>query len=582
MLIPRIVISCACLGFVLAGSMNSNLNFVVTASRFLSTYPNSTLIPEEEIRRYKDFSIGDILQGEPGVQANRYGGKGGVNALSLQGANSNQTLILHNGVPMKNAVYGTVDLNNINLDQVQEIQIYRGGMSAVYGADAVGGVINIVSNKTQGQNKLSLELGSYGDQNLSIAWSQGTTASNVQLSLLHGRYDGYLPVGYFNNDILSLAYNGVLLSDYKVSVAGSAYSDQRGNPAGPYSASEQKDQGYLLEAQIGDNHRSGGNLYFTTKCDERTAIRGFVSDSKGWSNTLGGTKEFSLGDHAIMMGFETDQMIPKDSILSQNRTLQNEAVYVNDDWVLGSWWKMNIGVRQDRHASFGTADTYKISNAFLFGDDCSLKMSYGTSFRAPSLADLYYQDGWGSAGNPDLRPETAQNVDLELSMRTSLGSFRTSYFEKKVSDLIEWGSSADWSSSSPNNVGRARLSGVETEWFGNIGEGILYSLNWTQMLDARDEDTGAWLQNRAKTKVNGSLNIGGLVGSVSIRVNYVSERSSSTGGSPSLPNYWVVDGDYTKDIYSVFVHNIFNQAYEEYKGYPMPGRTFGVKVVLSF
>ncbi len=582
MFFPRIVISCLCLGFVLAVPMSTNLNFVVTASRFLSTYPNSTLISEEDVHRYKDFSIGDILQGEPGVQANRYGGKGGVNALSLQGANSNQTLILRDGIPMKNAVYGTVDLNNINLEQVQEIQLYRGGMSAVYGADAVGGVINIVSSRTLGQNKLSLELGSYGNQNLSLAYSQGTVASNVQLSLLHGRYDGYLPVGYFNNDILAIEYNEVLLHDYKVRVAGSAYSDQRGNPAGLYSASEQKDQGYCLETQIGDNDRSGGRLYFTTKCDERTAISGAVSDSKGWSNTLGGTKEFRLVDHAIILGLETEQMIPNDSILSQNHSLQNDAAYINDDWSFSPWWKMNMGVRQDQHSRFGTADTYKFSQAFLLGGDCSLKMSYGTSFRAPSLADLYCQDSYGSVGNPNLRPETARNIDLELTMRTSIGSFRTSYFEKKVNDLIEWGSSADWSSSSPNNVGRARLSGMETEWFGSVGEAILYNLNWTQMLDASDEKTGAWLQNRAKTKVNMALNMGGLSGSLSIRANYVSERLSMTGGSIALPSYWVVDMDYTKDIYSLFVHNVFNQTYEEYSGYVMPGRTGGIKVSISF
>ncbi len=582
MFIPRIVISCAFLGLVLAGPMNADLNFVVTASRFLSTYPNSSVIAEEDVCRYKDFTIGDILQGESGVQANRYGGKGGVNALSLQGANSNQTLILLDGVPMKNAVYGTVDLNNINLEQIKEIQAYRGGMSAVYGADAVGGVINIVSKRTLEKNKLNLELGSYGNQNLSLAWSQGTTASSVQLSLIHGRYDGYLPMGYFNNDSLALAYSGDIMSDFNIRVVGSTYSDQRGNPAGPYSASEQKDQGYLLQAQVADNHPQGGRLFFSTKCDERTAVSGNVTDSKGWTNTLGGNQELSLGSHSFFMGLEANQVIPKDSMLAYNETILNKAAFVNDDWVVMPGCRVNVGLRRDSHSTFGIADTYKVGASFLFGKDCTLKTSYGTSFRAPSLADLYYQDAWGSAGNPSLRPETAKNVDLELSIRTSMGSFRSSYFEKKVSDLIEWCFTDDWSSSSPNNVGRARVSGIETEWFGSVGEAILYSLNWTQMLDASDENTGAWLQNRAKTKVNGTLSVGGLAGSVSMRANYVSERLISTGGSTSLPSYWTVDMDYTKDIYSVFTHNVFNQTYEEYRGYAMPGRTFGVKVGVSF
>ncbi|MEK6557820.1 MAG: TonB-dependent receptor plug domain-containing protein, partial [Candidatus Margulisiibacteriota bacterium] len=140
---PRFIISCVCLSFSLAVSADSQMNFVVSASRYVSTYPNSSTIGNDEIRRFKDFSVGDVLQSEPGIQANRYGGKGGVNALSLQGANSNQTLILMDGVPLKNTVYGSVDLNNINLDQIHRIELYRGGMSSVYGADAVGGVVNL-------------------------------------------------------------------------------------------------------------------------------------------------------------------------------------------------------------------------------------------------------------------------------------------------------------------------------------------------------------------------------------------------------------------------------------------------------
>ncbi|MEK6556753.1 MAG: TonB-dependent receptor, partial [Candidatus Margulisiibacteriota bacterium] len=328
---------------------------------------------------------------------------------------------------------------------------------------------------------MSFELGSYGNQNISLRLSQGTQESNYQLGLIHGRYEGYQPVGYFNNDNLLLEYNGVLGRDLRVRLSGSGYTDQRGNPAGPYSTSEQEDRGYMVLAQIRQMNENSetDKLYFTTKSDERKSISGFVTDSKGWTNALGGSKEINVGDHALIIGLETNQMIPQDSTLTQNISLRNNAVFINDDWVVSPWWRVNAGLRQDAHSTFGTADTYKVSTAFSIGNSCILKTSYGTSFRAPSIADLYYQDAWGNAGNPNLRPETARNFDLEFSVKTPIGDFRSSCFEKKITDLIEWVSAADWSSSSPNNVGRARLSGIETEWSGTLTETVLYNVNWT-------------------------------------------------------------------------------------------------------
>jgi vitamin B12 transporter len=275
-------------------------------------------------------------------------------------------------------------------------------------------------------------------------------------------------------------------------------------------------------------------------------------------------------------------MIPQDGTLTKNISVQNSAGYINDDWVLSPWWRVNTGLRRDSHSTFGLADTYKLSSAFLLGNDCMLKTSYGTSFRAPSIADLYYQDAWGNAGNPNLRPEAANNFDLELSVKTGAGTIRTSYFDKKITNLIEWISAPDWSSSSPNNVGRARLSGIEMEWSGALSDTVLFYINGTQMLDASNEITGGWLQYRARTKVNLGITVELPVGSVALRTNYVSERSSSTGGALNLPRYYVTDIDFTKDNISLFMHNVFNRQYQEYLGYDMPGRTLGVKVSLAF
>ena len=563
------------------------MNLTVTGSRYVSTYPNSQVISEEEIHAYKDLTVGDVLQTQSGIQVISNGGKGGVVSLFLQGTNSNQTLVLLDGIPLKNPIYGTVDFNNLNLDRIQMIQVYQGGMSAVYGADAVGGVVNLISDKVLNKGKLSFEYGSFNNQNIYFDYGLGSVNSNYRVSFMDGKYAGYLPVGYFNNDNLAMEYNGKIGSDLAYRFMGSGYADQRGNPAIPgFSASEQTDNGYSAQIQLSqlNDEVETGKLYFSTRYDERDKVSGQITNSKAWMNVLGGNKEVNLGSHVLLLGVDANQMIPNDETLLQEVMLQNVGVFVNDDLTLLPWWKANLGVRRDMHSVYGAANTYKLSSGFSFNKDSGLKVSYGTSFRAPTLSDLYSSDGWGDNGNPNLKPETAKNLNVELSMKTLVGTTRLSYFENLVTDLIEWqaiDASDPYSPWSPNNVGNARLSGIEAQWVGGFAENVMAEVNLTQLLDAQDQSNGEWLQDRARTQANVALSTMLFEGKLGVRANFVSERSSSEGGALNLPRYYVVDVDYTKDNVSLYVHNFFNRDYQENFNYPMPGRTAGIKVTYS-
>ena len=108
-----------------------SMEILVTASRYASVQPNSTIISQKEIALFNDDTVADVLDTVPGLTIKRYGGKSGSASIFTQGATAEQTLVLLNGFPLRKPIYGTVDFNNLEVDNIERIEVYRGGMSAI-------------------------------------------------------------------------------------------------------------------------------------------------------------------------------------------------------------------------------------------------------------------------------------------------------------------------------------------------------------------------------------------------------------------------------------------------------------------
>jgi len=558
------------------------VSLVVTASRYISVQPNSTIFKKDDLAKFKDSALPDVLESLPGVQIKRYGGKSGMASISMQGAESKQTLVLLNGSPIRNPIYGTVDFNNLNIENIELIEAYRGGMSSIYGANAVGGVINIITKQPSDKTILRLGYGSFNDLTFSLEHSLSTDFFNYRLNYALGKYDGSRPVSYFNNNNFASEFNIFLSDDLRFNLNISNYYSQKGNPGSTSSwssPSEQEDQGYTIQENIFTDVGNWGRskIYFSQTGAKRIPISGGISQSESWGNTYGYQHQFAFGQHSVVFGGELYTARPQDSTLTRNIAIENKAYFVNDEFQLTPFWKLNLGGRSDQHSEFGQAHTYKLSSALEVVANSWVKASYGTSFRAPTISDLYYYSS-SFQGNANLQPEEAHNFDLELSSKLfESTNLRLSYFQKNIRNLIQWAEkpTGGWM---PGNIGKTKLAGLEFEFASRISSSLKYNFNVTYLTDAVDEENNAWLQYRPKYQAAFLTDYQTNFGLLNTRINYVAERPKTTGGSLIMPAYWTMDLSFTWGWLSLYVHNLFDYQYEETKNYPMPGRTMGIEM----
>jgi len=560
-----------------------SMEILVTASRYASVQPNSTIISQKEIALFNDDTVADVLDTVPGLTIKRYGGKSGSASIFTQGATAEQTLVLLNGFPLRKPIYGTVDFNNLEVDNIERIEVYRGGMSAIYGSDAVGGVINIITKKANTKTHLRLGYASHNDQYISFDHSLNGDSFNLLLSYHSSQHEGFRPVSYINKNSFSSDLNWYLSEDIRLNIFANRYFSQQGNPGstGPWAAtSEQEDQGLNVQENIMVNMgRLGhGKLYFSQREDKRIPIDGNITDSQSWSHRTGYHHRVDWWGHSFVMGGEIQTDRPDDSTLTKNVRIENTAIFINDEMYLSPLWKINIGGRLDQHSKFGQASTYKLSSAWEFMYRTYLKASYGTAFRAPTISDLYYYNAaWGMQGNPDLEPEHSHNVDLEWSsLLSDTTHARISYFQKNIRNLIQW---VPPSYATVDNIGNVSLSGFELGYRSQWARNVNYNMNVTYFTNAWDEENNNWLFYRPRYRAACIVNYKSTAGTIDSRLNYVSERKSSTTSSTfDLGAYWTLDVSYTKDWLSLYVKNLFDYQYEESKDYPMEGRTMGVRM----
>jgi outer membrane cobalamin receptor len=553
---------------------------IVTTKRYVSVQPNSIELSEQDLLNYKDATLPEILDSVPGIQVKRYGSKGSQASISLHGADSKHTLIMLNGMPIKNPIYGSVDFNQINLEDVERIEIFKSGMSAIYGSDAVGGVINIITKKPENKTIVKLGYGSFEDRFVSLENAYTLGLYSHRLNVYKGEYTGFRPYSYFNKNSLSGDFDFIFEELLHLNLYISTYFYQRGNPGSTEATSlpsEQENNGFDFRSNFYFGKQEQIKFYFAQKKGERKRISGSVSDSKYVNKIFGYMQSFQIYEHDMVAGYEQNNTVPEDATLTDNVSILTQAFFINDKLNISPTWKLNIGLRTDHYSEFSWANTYKISSAWQVGEVSWIKTSIGSSFRAPTLSDLYYQDAF-SIGNPNLLPETASNLDLEFSSAVSKSiKYRLSYFYKDVKNLIQWAPlpSGVWT---PQNIGQAKLSGgaLGLDFFPT--KKLKCKFNLTYLADAWALQTNKWLKYRPKHTADFLISYSMNPWQINTRLNFVSSRASKNDGQLNLPDYWTADFDYSWEWLSLYVHNVFNFQYEEILNYPMPGRTAGVKV----
>lgn len=588
-----------------------------------------TVITREEIeQRQKPFVL-DLLRTVPSVDVVQQGGAGGLTYVGIRGDKPEHTLVLMDGVRMNDPASTGVsfDFSTLTTDNIERIEILRGPQSTLYGSDAIGGVINIITRRGTGKPSgfVSAEGGSFGTALEKAALSGGIGILNYSLGLSRQDTSGISSAaerlgnhetdGYHATSVSTrLGISPVRNFDFDciVRYVNSKADLDNGGGAGMddpnyISRSEQaivRGQGRLSlfqdfwEQTLGISF-SNLDRKFRNDTDalhpydlERGTYHG-ESLAVDWQNTL-----LLHKTNTLILGLETREEKARTDYYSESfygpyssafpgESDRITGYYLQDRISLWDSWFTTLGVRLDDHSRFGTETTYRFTSSYsLKQTGTRFKGSYGTGFKAPSLYQLYAP----IYGNQALQPEksTGWDIGVEQALFSGRVELGATWFSNDFEDLIEFDSSA----SRYRNTAKAESYGVELTATVTPTDDLTLQAGYT-WTKTKDKATGLELLRRPEDKFSFDANYRfNKKGNVNLEVAYVGKRHDNyfdpltyATTRVELGGYLLVNLATSYDItrwLQLFarVDNLFDREYEEAYGYGTPGISAygGVKV----
>lgn len=559
---------------------NFDEEIVVTATKIplkVSESPGMTqTIDQDEIEENLTLSLAEILSNQ-GLTVSTYGGDCSVATIRLGGATAEQTMIMIDGIPVLEGTTGMVDLGYLSLAGVEKIEVAHGPLSALYGANALGGVVNIIPELT-GKPDLLLNLsgGSY---------TSGRTGLQIKrerwgLALGGNTTEGYRPHSSANGAYLSAQYNLVDEDDAYLKVY-SGYRTRKAqipgdNTPDPYLGN-QEDQNFFFNLS-GQKDLAGGygegkisyqtwdNYYEDLKFNAKD-----LHQSKRWGTDL--AYFYEAGDHRLLSGLSSNYDTFQSTATGDHQRRET-GIYLQDLWDLSDNLSLQAGLRWDKINDL-SALSPRIGVTGFLSDRFSLGISYGSAFRAPTINDLY----WEPYANPGLKPEKGQRLELTGHWRTAHSLLSANVFQSYIKDGITFSSV----SFRPENIEKLKTTGFSLNsnhqlglLTANIGYTFLNKQGWESQTANYSQNLNYFGQHQLALKVRASL------GKINVRTGcqMVSGRSQqfdyTTFQEAPMPDYTLFSAGLQYQLNNLFSSsldwdNIANTAYEIHRGYPMPG-----------
>ncbi|MGY3960310.1 TonB-dependent receptor domain-containing protein [Aeromonas popoffii] len=577
-----------------------NPTLVITANRVeqpvSSVLAPVVVIERAEIEARQVQSLPALLKTLPGVQITTLGGRGHMSSLFIRGTNSNHSLVLMNGRPIAAMVAGTPDLSQIPLGNIERIEYIRGPRAAVYGADAIGGVINLITktsakhgNEThlrggvgsngygQGQARTVQALGQQTDMNMMIGYER-TDGFDVVANAQQPDRDGFdslhgqIGLNHAFNDAWRADFNA---QGYDNLTDTDGTTDQSRVKAFQYDGSLKFQSETLtsrLEASYGENKLKSW-LESKGESSAQPIHTGLTRFS--WINSWSGVEGLNLTGGA---DWQQEQ-------LKSNSRSAGQAFNAPDRdntglFAVGSYrWQAllwELSGRTDDNQQYGRHNTWSAASGLDIDDNHNVRLSYGTGFKAPTFLDLYYP----GYENPDLKPEESKNLELGFSGRYTGWDWSLNLYRNKIQNLIVCQSA--FSSCEPDNTD-AEIRGVEVAL--GLETGPLHhdvSFDYTKTEDKNDGDQQ--LLRRAKQKASWLTQVQLGQVDLSTELLYVGKRDDKNFSS--FPAERVELGSYTlinlAASYGVTpqltlggrIDNLFDRDYTPAYGYASAGTEF--------
>ncbi len=545
-----------------------------------------TVIGREEIEARQATTVQELLRTVPGVTVVRSGSPGKATSVFSRGTESDHTLVLWNGVELNDPFFGGFDWAFLPTDGVERVEVVRGPSSALYGSEAIGGVVQVL---TRGAEDTRVRMEGGGDHHLrgsvSGGWRTGPVTLDVAGHVRRG--DGRLDNDFYDGEELSLRADWAASESTAVGLVtrvGDAEIgvpfDFLGNPA-PERRQERSTRQvavpftwesgpWQVQARLA---RSETELVLRDPDDPFT---GGETDADRNDARIVGSYRFRDGLWAAVGTDWEREEATSVQVASEDLEGASQETWSTFGQVFWDAGRvtLDLGLRRDDNDAFGAETTVRGAATVRLGGGARLRASYGEGFRAPSLGDLYFP----GFGNPDLEPETSETVEVGLDWSTTGtgGSWNLSLagYSTDLEDLIVF----DFARSLPFNIGRARSRGIELEagWVGDDLPGRPGIRLTGAYLDAEDRTSGEPLPRRPET--SGSLLLTwspARTVSLSTVVTYVGERTDV--GDARLEDYSTVQlagsWRWTERLEPYLrVENLFDEQYEEAAGFPALGR----------
>lgn len=605
------------LPFPVFSSETPEYRIVVTADRIETDIErvasSVTVITKERIQSSQYDSVSQILQEAPGIMVSNTRNRGQVSSVSIRGAGSGQVLVLIDGVKVNDPLNPSrsFDFSKLSLDQVERIEVIRGAQSVVYGSDAIGGIVHIITKKGIGPviTDLAAEYGSYRTLSSAASVSGGTrnfyysfgggvqeTAGFSTASERLGNSEK--DANFFSNMSARIGGKPAEKIDLDFS-ARYSYSKVDGDlSGGEPSAFGGDDPNFVTKDHVYSARLEAKTEYFGNwepvlgfgyflnsrrTDDEIDVLHSFASHYRYRSHRWRADwlNHFYLDDrNTVTFGLENEReqgtFQEFGSAIVSDKGNSVFGVFLQERYLSPTWY-LTLGARADHHDGFGSHVTYRFAPGYRFAEmGTTLRSSFGTGFKAPTLYQLYAP----VYGNAALEPEANLSFDVGIGQeffyqRVNLSA---AYFQNRFRQLIQF------SDNRYRNIGSARSRGAElsgdlkmfASW--SLSASYTYTSAWDE---ASDSPLGQIPRHQLSAESEHSffdrLDLKG-------RARFIGRRLDAAQWMPSYAVFDLLGTYRAMGKFKIFarLENVSDRDYEEVYGYGTPGRTFALGFQKAF
>lgn len=574
---------------------------VITANRSAQSKEDTTaavtVFTREDIDRLQPVNVADLLNRVPGVQVQQSGGQGSVTGISIRGTKTAQSVVLVDGVRIGSVTLGGANgaLDFLNIEQIERIEVIRGSRSAMYGADAIGGIIQIFTRRGESHGlhaRVHAAAGSKSNWKRSLGLSGGNdnTRFNISSSLDElNRFDRTTRSDHYSadkdiyrNKSIALSLSHSFSDRFQV---GASALDQHGKSAFDTVSDSWYSMPYFDFATRSASIFSEGNItaqwhsrlelgYSENKLTGKDKLPSAPYDINSYRENYAWLNNIQLAEkHSLIAGadYSKDKLRTDVNTTYKKDDRWNQAFFAQHQY-RGKLFGTELGWRHDKNQAFGNHTTWNAAGRLFVNSNNELVLSYAEGFRAPTFIELY--SPWGD-GNPDLKPEKSRTLELhwnsQLSEQTSL---QASLYRTQLRNQI----ASAWPA--PNeNISKARINGIEATLQHKL-LGADGSLNLA-LVDSRDRDSGHQQARVAKRTISydldkqlGVFSVGGTWRAQNHSYNDPSNKQRIGGfATLDLRASWQASSELG---FGLRLGNIFDKKYSRAL-YDYQGTTFGYR-----